>query len=137
MLKATIRSETKMRLMAERKNIDVSHKLAEARRGLQDTRNALLKVQGVTDDLMNRRDQRDAQLQKAVALNKAYERKMADIQDAYAQNIEQMSEKNDSSMLMFNESSHEASQRFHAIVVEKQKHLYEKEEIINKLEDRG
>lgn len=66
--------------MLEVKNKDLNEKLIDARKGLLETGSALLKVQQVTEQLMNKREQKDIQLQRAMELHKQYEIRIADLE---------------------------------------------------------
>ena len=68
-----LHTELKERHLLEVKNKDLNEKLIDARKGLLETGSALLKVQQVTEQLMNKREQKDIQLQRAMELHKQYE----------------------------------------------------------------
>ena len=72
--------ELKERHMLEVKNKDLNEKLLDARKGLLETGSALLKVQQATEQLMNKREQKDLQLQRALESHKQYEIKIADLE---------------------------------------------------------
>ena len=76
-IKNRLHMELKERHSLEVKNRDLSEKLLDAKRGLHETGSALYKVQQATDQLLNKRDQREAQLLKSLELNRTYEGRIA------------------------------------------------------------
>ncbi len=80
MMKSRLHVELKERHTLEMKNKELTEKLLDARKGLQETGAALYKVQQATDQLMRKRDQREVQLQRALDGNTIYEAKIAELE---------------------------------------------------------
>lgn len=70
LLKSRVHAELKERHLLEGRNKELTDKLLDARKGLQETGTALFRVQQATEQLMNRRDQREVQLQRAIETHK-------------------------------------------------------------------
>lgn len=100
-LRSRLRAELEHRQVLENKIADLTEKLSDAKRGLQETKSALNKVQTVASQLIAKRDEREVQLQQALDQNGVYERKIAELemhishvsQLAEAQNNSAVSEK--------------------------------------------
>ena len=80
LLRVSLQAEINMRMKLEKRNTELSEKLAEAKQGLQETRNALTKLQTATEQMVSRRDEREQQLQKVISISKSYERRIAELE---------------------------------------------------------
>ena len=75
-----LEAEYKEKHKLELKAADLNTKLTEARQGLRETRNALQNVQQATEHLLQKRDDRDAQLRKVVEINKGLEARIRELE---------------------------------------------------------
>ena len=75
-----LQGEVKEKRKLELRNADLSSKLADARQGLRDTQAALTNVQQATEQLIQKRDHRDSQLQRVLAENKLYEARVYELE---------------------------------------------------------
>lgn len=91
MLRSRLRMELQEKQSLEMKVTELTDKLVEAKKGLQETSLALHKVQMATNQLMSKRDQRELQLQSAIDQNHLYEKKIAELET----HIHHMTEIND------------------------------------------
>jgi len=91
MLRSRLRMELQEKQSLEMKVTELTDKLVEAKKGLQETSLALHKVQMATNQLMSKRDQRELQLQSAIDQNHLYEKKIAELET----HIHHMTELND------------------------------------------
>lgn len=73
-------TELKEKRKMEQRNADLNSKLTDARQGLRDTQAALQSVQQATEQLTIKRDQRDVQLNRLLAENKAYDNRIYDLE---------------------------------------------------------
>ena len=88
MMKSRLHMELKERHILEMKIKDLTEKLLDARKGLQETGAALYKVQQATDALMKKRDQREIQLQKAQEVNAAQEARIVELEGKLSKAID-------------------------------------------------
>jgi DNA repair exonuclease SbcCD ATPase subunit len=79
-LRAAIQHEQKLRLASEHMCRDLEQKFVETKQGLVSTKEALVKVQAAADQMMGKRDQREAQIQKLQSMNKAYEGRILELE---------------------------------------------------------
>lgn len=79
-LRSQLRVELEQRHRLERRIQELSDKLADAKQGLQETRAGLNKVQTVAQQLIGKRDEREAQLEAALEKNAEYARKIAELE---------------------------------------------------------
>ena len=75
-----LQGEIKEKRKLELRNADLSSKLADARQGLRDTQTALTNVQQATEQLVQKREQRDSQLQRVLTENKMYEARVYELE---------------------------------------------------------
>jgi hypothetical protein len=80
LLRISLQAEVNIREKLEKKNREISEKLVETRQGLQETRTALINLQAVTEDLIQRKEEREMQLQKVISISKTYERRIAELE---------------------------------------------------------
>lgn len=73
-------TELKDKRKMEQRNADLNSKLTDARQGLRDTQAALQSVQQATEQLTIKRDQRDVQMNRLLAENKAYDNRIYDLE---------------------------------------------------------
>ena len=81
MLRSRLRMELQEKQALEMKVSELTDKLVEAKKGLQETSLALHKVQMATNQLMAKRDQRELQLQAAIDQNHLYEKKISELEN--------------------------------------------------------
>jgi hypothetical protein len=81
MLRSRLRMELQEKQALEMKVSELTDKLVEAKRGLQETSLALHKVQMATNQLMAKRDQRELQLQACIDQNHLYEKKISELEN--------------------------------------------------------
>jgi len=115
LIKTRLHMELKERHTMDSKNKELNDKLMDARKGLQETGTALFKLQQATDQLMNKRDQREVQLQKAQEINRLNVAKISDLEARL--------------------SVAEDGMKFQTAAANYRKLLIEKEDIIHQLED--
>ncbi len=80
LLRNRLRLELQEKQNLELKVTELTEKLVEAKKGLQETSLALHKVQMATNQLMTKRDQREIDLQVATEQNRTYERKISELE---------------------------------------------------------
>eukprot|EP00981_Chlorochromonas_danica_P003662 scaffold681_cov173-Ochromonas_danica.AAC.25 len=80
MLLFNLQTEINARQKLESRNGELTEKLTDAKKGLQETRNALIKVQQTTEHLVRRRDEREEQLAKVMAISRTYERRIEELE---------------------------------------------------------
>lgn len=80
LLRISLQGEMTMRQKLEARNEELNGKLIDAKQGLQETRNALLKVQQTTEQLVARRDEREQQLSKIMSISKNYEKRIQELE---------------------------------------------------------
>ncbi|RYH06179.1 hypothetical protein EON65_43210, partial [archaeon] len=80
MLRISLQGETSLRVQLEDRNHELNEKLMEAKEGLQETRNALLKVQQTTELMVSKRDERESQMNKMIQMSRQYEKRISELE---------------------------------------------------------